>query len=287
MKTTNILFTGAASKLGARVLDRVLAWSGVETAWCGVHRTAVPVSSPKIRKVRLDLEAVPDLSMIDRVDLLIHFAGVTHAHDPRAYDAINRSGTLRLADAARRRGCRRMVYISTRCIGVGSGAYGASKKAAEDGLSALSWDSLLILRPAEVYGAGGNEGIDSFVAMAESRRVVPMLLGHPNIAFEPLHADDFTALCAELILKPAQGTRCYTLSGPESLTGVGLALRIARRRRALPLPVWVPALRAAASAALALGLPSPFLPDQLDRLVGDKSAAPRPESALAPRRLLI
>lgn len=283
----NILFTGASSKLGERVLGKILPSNDVERVWCGIHTVGVRLSDPKIREIRLDLETAPDLSAIDRIDLLVHFSGVTHARAASAYDEINRGGTLRLADAARRRGCRRMVYISTRCIGAGSGAYGKSKEAAEEGLRALPWESLLILRPAEIYGAGGKEGVDAFVSMAERLHVVPMLFGHPNISFAPLHADDFAAICAELILTPSEGVVCYTLSGPEALTGIGLALRVARRRWAVPIPVWIPALRAAASAVQALGLAPPFAPDQLDRLVGAKSAAPRPGSAVVPRRLLL
>ena len=123
---------------------------------------------------------------------MIHFAGVTHASDEQQYWKVNLEGTLRLAEAARENGCRRFVYISTRCATHGSGAYGESKLAAEQELQKLEWESLLIIRPAEIYGGGGNEGIDRMLAIARRWRIVPALFGDSNLQFAPMHVDDFT-----------------------------------------------------------------------------------------------
>src|SRR5919106_2078954 len=113
--------------------------------------------------------------------MVIHFAGVTHASDEQQYRKVNLEGTVRLAEAARANGCRRFVYISTRCATRGSGAYGESKLAAEQALQKLDWESLLIIRPAEIYGGGSNEGIDRMLATARKWRVVPALFGHRNL----------------------------------------------------------------------------------------------------------
>src|SRR5205823_2616406 len=120
--------------------------------------------SPKLRQCVLNLEdplsrarALPD------VDLLIHFASVTHAKDPDVYHRVNFEGSRRLVEELRRRGCRKVFYVSTRCVGpkepkVSCGAYAESKRALEDALVRMEWDSLVIVRPAEIYGAGGTEG---------------------------------------------------------------------------------------------------------------------------------
>lgn len=267
-----VLFTGGSSKLGGAVLERLLGSPEISEAWCAVHRSKVLAASPKVRLFPWDTTPAPS------VDLLVHFAGLTHSPADGAYWDVNLKGTRRLVDQARAAGCRRMVYISTRCAARGSGAYGESKKAAEDYVLSLSWESLLIVRPAEVYGAASREGVDRFIALARKFHAVPLLFGHPGLRFAPIHARDFTAVCAELILSHRSGVKTVELCGPEALSGAGLALRIARRHRALPIPVWWPALSAAARLAAAVGLP--FLAsDQLTRTVGPKSAQ---ESSLDP-----
>jgi nucleoside-diphosphate-sugar epimerase len=174
----------------------------------------------------IDLDLESDLSKtLPHFDLVIHFAGVTHASDEKQYWKVNLEGTRRLAQAVHEAGCRRFVYISTRCATHGSGAYGESKLAAEQELQKLDWESLLIIRPAEIYGGGGNEGIDRMLAMARKWHVVPALFGHSNLSFAPMHVDDFTKLAAELIQQHRAGTRIETLCGPEDLNGFKLAFR--------------------------------------------------------------
>ena len=121
---------------------------------------------------------------------------------------------------ARENGCRRFVYISTRCATHGSGAYGESKLAAEQELQKLEWKSLLIIRPAEIYGGGGNEGIDRMLAVARRWRIVPALFGHSNLLFAPMHVDDFSRLAAELIQQHDDGVRIENVCGPEDLNGI-------------------------------------------------------------------
>ncbi len=198
-----ILVTGASSPLAVGVLRQLLLNSDVEL-WCGRHRKDIPLADPRLHVIDLDLES--DLSgTLSHFDLVIHFAGVTHASDERQYWTINLEGTVRLAEAARANGCRRFVYISTRCATQGSGAYGESKLAAEQELQKFDWESLLIIRPAEIYGSGSNEGIDRMLAVARRWRIVPALFGHPNLLFAPMHVDDFSRLAAELIQQQRAG----------------------------------------------------------------------------------
>lgn len=205
------------------------------------------------------------------IGLTVHLAGLTHSDAGAAYEQVNHQGTLRLAQAVYARGCRRFVYVSTRCVGPGCGAYGESKRRAEEALRGFAWESLLILRPAEVYGAGGAEGIDGLLRLAATRHVVPLLFGHPGVRFAPLHCDDFVRAGAAAIARPRPGVTVLELCGPESLSGAALAMRIARRHAALPVPVWLPAVGALGRASRALGLRL-FSPDQLERLTGAKSA---------------
>src|SRR6185369_7075197 len=113
-----ILVTGASSPLAARVLKQLLLNSDWEF-WCGRHRKEIPIVDPRLHVIDLDLEASLDQTL-PPFDLVVHFAGLTHAADEQQYWKINLEGTVRLAEAVRRNGCRRFVYISTRCATRGS-----------------------------------------------------------------------------------------------------------------------------------------------------------------------
>jgi len=262
-----ILVTGASSPLAVGVLRHLLLNSDLEF-WCGRHRKDIPLADPRLHVIDLDLES-SDLSNLD-FDLVIHFAGVTHASDEQEYWNVNLAGTVRLAEAARANGCRRFVYISTRCATHGSGAYGESKLAAEQELQKFEWESLLIIRPAEIYGGGSKEGIDRMLAIARRWRIVPALFGNANLLFAPMHVDDFSRLAAQLIQQQRNGIRIETMCGPEDLTGIALARRVARRYRALPLPLWWPAVAVGLKALHKIGF-AVVEPDQLTRVIGEKT----------------
>jgi nucleoside-diphosphate-sugar epimerase len=283
-----ILVTGASSPLAAGVQRQLLLSSDVEL-WCGRHRRNIPLSDPRLPVIDLDLESNLSEALADvRFDLVIHFAGVTHASDEQRYWKINLEGTVRLAEAARENGCRRFVYISTRCATHGSGAYGESKLAAEQELRKLDWKSLLIIRPAEIYGSEGNEGLDRMLAMARRWRIVPALFGNSNLLFAPVHLDDFTKIAAELIQEHDDGLRIENVCGPEDLNGIVLAQRIAKRYGAVPLPLWWPAFAVAIKTLHGLGF-AIVKPDQLSRLVGEKTgtAANSKRSCEGAKRFLL
>src|SRR6185436_18824010 len=262
-----ILVTGASSLLAARLLKQLLSTSDWEF-WGGRHRKEIPIDDPRLHVIDLDLES--GLSDSTHFDLVVHFAGVTHASDERQYWKINLEGTVRLAEAVRRNGCRRFVYISTRCATRGSGAYGESKLAAEQELQKLEWESLLIIRPAEIYGGESDEGIDRMLATGRRWRIVPALFGNSNLRFAPMHVDDFTTLAAELIQQHQNGVRIETMCGPEDLSGLDLALRISKHYRAVPLPMWWPAVALGLKALHKIGI-TIVKPDQLTRLIGAKT----------------
>src|ERR1044072_19139 len=131
------LVTGASSPLAVGVLRPFLLNSDWEL-WCGRHRKDVPIRDPRLHVIDLDLESDSNETLSSmHFDLVVHFAGVTHASDEQQCWKLNRDGTARLAEAVRKNGCRRFVYISTRCATRGSGAYGESKLAAEEELQKL------------------------------------------------------------------------------------------------------------------------------------------------------
>jgi nucleoside-diphosphate-sugar epimerase len=276
-----ILVTGASSPLAVGVLRQLLLNSDWEL-WCGRHRNDIPLADPRVHVIDLDLES--DLSALSReqFDMVVHFAGVTHASDEEQYWKVNRDGTVRLAAAVRANGCGRFVYISTRCATRGSGAYGESKLAAEQELQKLEWESLLIIRPAEIYGSGSNEGIDRMLEVGRKWRIVPALFGHSKLSFAPMHVDDFSKLAAELIQQHHDGVSIENVCGPEDMNGIELASRIGKRYRALPLPMWWPVVSVGLKVLHKLGF-AIVKPDQLTRLIGGKTANAKTNRAPAKR----
>jgi nucleoside-diphosphate-sugar epimerase len=265
-----ILVTGASSPLAVGVLRELLLNTDWEL-WCGRHRKEIPITDPRLHVIDLDLESelIGTLSR-ESFEMVIHFAGVTHATDEQQYWNVNAKGTVRLAEATRANGCRRFVYISTRCATPDSGAYGESKLAAEQELQKLEWKSLLIIRPSEIYAGGSGEGIDRMLAVARRWRIVPAMFGNSNILFAPLHIDDFCKLAAELIQQRDDGVRIENLCGPEDLSGPLMAARISKRFSAVRIPLWWPALSISFKALHRIGI-AIVTPDQLDRLVCEKT----------------
>lgn len=265
-----VFVTGASSPLAVGVMRHLLLERDLEI-WCGRHRKDIPLTDPRLHVIDLDLAS--DLATTlsgAHFDLVIHFAGLTHASDEQQYWKVNLKGTKRLAEATHAAGCRRFVFISTRCATRGSGAYGESKLAAEQELQKLEWKSLLIIRPAEIYGGESNEGIDRMLATARRWRIVPALFGHANLSFAPMHVDDFSRLVAELIQQHDNGIRTENICGPEDLNGLLLAQRISKAYRAVPLPLWWPAAAVCLKALHRIGF-ALLKPDQLTRLTSEKT----------------
>jgi len=267
-----ILVTGASSPLAARVVNDLLRTTDAEI-WCARHKRQVNISDPRVRIVELDLESDVGLASLDHVhfDLVVHFAGVTHSDNEDRYWKINLEGTMRLTKVVRANGCRRFVFISTRCATPGSGAYGESKLGAEKHLQQLDWASLLVIRPAEVYGADGTEGLDRMLRLARRWHLVPAFWGNSGIRFAPIHVDDFSPSVASAIKDHEKGFHVIETSGPEELSGISLARRIMRRYLAVPVPVWWPGFSLAVNSLRHLGIKLAS-PDQLNRLVCKKTA---------------
>jgi nucleoside-diphosphate-sugar epimerase len=269
-----VLFTGGSSPLGRQVLRGLLENADYTEIWSAIHQQPVAIAHPKLRSIRLRLEdeALDLREITGALDLVVHFAGITHAHYPEMYWNVNFRGTMRLAQAARAQGCRRFVYVSTRCATEGSGAYGESKLAAERALQAMEWERLLILRPAEIYGAGGTEGVDKFMSLAARFHLVPVLWGHKGLRFAPLATNDFVSAAIALIQMNRTGVEILELCGPEELSAPSLGLRIARKYRALPVPIWWPFLALVLRFLSKVGF-RVVAPDQLERLTGRKTAS--------------
>jgi UDP-glucose 4-epimerase len=190
MTTKRVLVTGASGFVG-RPLVGALAHAGYAV------RVAVrrPVSFPS----SVDVVIVPDLEnfndwdpILQGVDIVIHLAGLAHA-DQRdipfgKFDKINWIATLFLANAAKKAGIKRFVYISSVRAQVGASAaqtiheedkphptdhYGRSKLAAEWAIRAAGVP-FTIFRPVVIYGPHPKGNIRTLVRLAQAPLPLPV-----------------------------------------------------------------------------------------------------------------
>lgn len=254
--------------------------------WCTralVHRRPVPGAHEEVTGDLLRTDEVA--RAVESVRAVVHLAAVTHARRERDYLEVNVKGTRALLGAAARADVERLIHVSTRAIWPEGGWYSRSKLKAEQLVAAASVETTIVRLP-EVYGTGGDEGVDELVRRARAGAPTPVV-GDGRDEVCPIHVDDaVAALCAALEAPVAAG-RTYTLAGEcittrrfaeECATAFGTAVRIRR----LPLP----AVKLAAGASRFL--PLPLYPDQLARLRAPKPRlSPEAESDLgfSPRPL--
>lgn len=263
--TRVVLVTGAAGGVGQVVLPalRRAGW----TTRCLVHRREVDGADELVLG---DLTSGAGLDEGARgATAVLHLAAATHARSRAAYNRVNVDGTRRLVRAALAAGVQRFLHVSTRAISPEGGGYSLSKLLAEQIVEAEARGRHVIVRLPELYGLGGNEGVDKILSSA--RRGAPILVvgaGADEIC--PVHVDDVVGpLVTALASVTADGT--FTIAG-ECMSvrefAVSCAAAFGGQSRVVGVPV--PLVRAA--SAVSRRLPLPLVPDQLARLRAPKPA---------------
>ncbi|HXU33036.1 MAG TPA: NAD-dependent epimerase/dehydratase family protein [Thermoanaerobaculia bacterium] len=261
-----VLVTGPG-KLGRPLLER-LERQGVTGKV--LHRNPTAPLPAGWQAVRADL-TLPD-SLVDackECDQVLHLAAVTHSNRAARYDEVNAVGTSNLIAEARRSGVARFTFVSTRAISSEGGAYSRSKIAAEKIVreSSLAWS---ILRPAEVYGTGG-EGISALIERSRAGRWIP-LVGDGGARLAPIYLDDVVEGICRAVMAQGSGT-VLDLAGPEEMTQRQLIDRLGSYFQTRPFTVRVPAglLDLAARSMALVGLKRPpIYADQVARLLSAK-----------------
>jgi nucleoside-diphosphate-sugar epimerase len=258
-----VLVTGGSSTLGQYVLRRLVSRVRVLAT---VHRHSFKIPDGEVELLPGGLEeCVRHQTILQRAQVILHMAAVTHSDDPSAYFRVNAELTEQLISLCAP--SQHFVYVSTICAHPDGGAYGHSKWLAEEAIrrSRLNYT---IIRPAEIYGSSNREGIDALVALARKVRVLPDFRCGGSIEYAPISVQETAHFIAEATIARRQTDQTYTLCADRSYTVPEIARAL--RRSGHPLfvvPVPVMMLR----AAKALRLPLPFKRDQLDRLVVPKT----------------
>ena len=266
-----VLVTGGSSALGHHVLRRLMSHFQILAV---VRRRNLEIPGAEIELLYGGLEkAVCHPETLQKAEVVLHMAAVTHADDPSEYFRVNTELTKQLLSVCKP--WQHFVYVSTICADPSGGAYGYSKWLAEEAVrnSGLAYT---IIQPAEIYGSTNDEGIDALIALARKVHILPDLRYGGSIKYAPISAQEAAKFIAKATICRRNAAQTYPVCAERSYVAHEMAQALRNSVRPLfVLPVPVIMLR----AAKAFGLPVPFKHDQIDRLVLPKKY----NSALARR----
>ena len=266
-----VFVTGGSSALGQQVLHRLMSHFYILAV---LHRRNLELPNAKIELLHGGLEeTVRHSGILERAQVVVHMAAVTHAEDSSEYFRVNTELTTQLLSVCKP--SQHFVFVSTICADPDGGAYGRSKWLAEEAIRSSGLD-YTIIRPAEIYGSTNDEGIDALIALARRVRILPDFRHRGSIKYAPISVQDAAQFIAKATICRRHTGQTYALCAERSCGAPEMARALRSSVRPLfVVPVPVMMLR----AAKRLRLPLPFKRDQLDRLVLRKTY----DSALARR----
>ena len=172
------------------------------------------------------------------------------------FDAVQSTGTARIARLAAEAGLATLVHISALSADPNAASDYSRTKGEGEAAVLAAFPSAMILRPSVIFG--NEDGFfNRFAAMAKLGPILPLVGG--NTRFQPVSVEDVAAAAVKGVTGEASGI--YELGGPEVDTLRGLIgqmlVVIQRRRLVINLPFWLGSTIAGllgAGSALTLGL---------------------------------
>jgi nucleoside-diphosphate-sugar epimerase len=218
-----VLITGASGFLGYHLVQSAVE-AGMEV-FAAVRKNSNidHLSQFPLKYLFLNYEDPEQMSRLiaeNKIDFIVHSAGVTKAIRQQDYDQVNAAYTINLAKAAENAGgiCKKIVFISS-LAAVGPlndvqqklteqslphpvTAYGRSKLLAENELAKISIPTT-ILRPTAIYGPRDK---DIFIMLKTINNGMDPFIGKIFQQLSFVHAKDVaTAAVNSLLLKNAVG----------------------------------------------------------------------------------
>jgi len=207
------------------------------------------------------------------------------------FKALQLDGLVRVVDAARRLGVRRLLLMSANGVKAPGTPYQETKFRAEQYAQQSGLD-VTVFRPSVIFG--DPRGTTEFATQLCRQMVAPPLpaVGFysgsqqaNSIVMSPVHARDVADAFTQALGRPETIGKTYVLGGPEVLSWTGILRRISVAagkpdKAIVPMPVGL--MRLAATFLDWL----PFFPvtrDQLTMLVEGNAAASRELEALIGR----
>lgn len=237
-RVKRLLITGASGYIGRRLVRVARARGHGVVAAVRDPRRIAPAEGVAVHA--FDLTRADDLDpMLTGIDGVIHLAAILSG-DSRpagADEDLNVNGTRRLVEAARRRGVRRFVFLSSQSAAADSPTdYGRSKWEIE---RMLTRDGECSVRTGLVSG-GSPRGLYG-VLFRLSKRLPALPIVRPGAPVYPVHVDD---LCAGLLSLAEEGPeppKLMRIAAAQSMPfGAYIRAlarhRLGRRVRLLPIP---------------------------------------------------
>lgn len=239
-----VLITGGSGFLGAILAENLSREHEVAFTF-----NSHEIEIPGCRGLRMDItrpESIAAVMQAFEPQAVIHAAAQANAalcqQDQEAARAVNLLGTERLLDALPTAKTR-FIYISTDLVFDGENApysekseprpislYGISKLSAERTVLERGAASA-VLRPALIYGPRSASGKGSFLQWMDDafQKGEPLKL-FENEARTPVYALDIVRALRAFLAEGTGGDRLYHLGGPERLTRVQFARKLAEIR---------------------------------------------------------
>ena len=264
----NILITGASGGFGKRLIPTLVGRENIKIRVLE-HRSLIEF--PDCERVSGDLSDLDSLvAATSGIDTVVHLAALTHSLSEKDYFEVNAEGTKNLITACVRNKISRFLYMSSGAAHPQGGAYSESKLAAERWVkeSGLSWT---ILRPREVYGTDGKEGINQLIHWVERLPVIPVI-GNGRASMSPVFLDDVVAATAEAVFQTDASGNSYDLAGPEDMAYVALVDRLSAYFGVRVMKIFLPVVFVQGVSRFLRAFKVNFIvPDQIPRLLCDKS----------------
>ncbi len=172
--------------------------------------------------------------LVEGCEAVLHCAGAVRGARQKDFDAINVTGTERVARAAARAGAQRLLSLSSLAAREPAlSMYSSSKRRGEEVLKSASvpWT---VFRPPAVYGAGDKELLPLFRLMMHGIAIVPGHAGRTSL----IHVADLVSAIVAWLDAPILNARCFELDDGapngydwSEMIAIATELRASRIRR--------------------------------------------------------
>ncbi len=176
---------------------------------------------------------------LEGADAVVNLVAVLHSGGKQSFDALHVEAPRAIAEAASRRGVKRIVHISALGAAPKGARYARSKYEGERAVLEAA-PSATILRPSIVFGPE-DHFFNRFGAMAQTMAALPIfgalpLIGGGKTKFQPVFVGDVADAVAAALDQPEAQGRTFELGGPRSYTFKELMQFIVRETdRPVPL----------------------------------------------------
>jgi len=270
MTKRTIFLTGATGRIG-RILLKDLLKGDHRLIVLAYNGEEVDTSDPRVEYIFGNiLEPSTYIPALKSADIVVHMAAITHTNEARKYYDINAGATADLVKYSKEFGIKRFIFISTRAISEKGGHYSRSKIMAEKYVKegGVGW---VILRLAEVYGIGGEAGVNMVINNTEKLPFIP-IIGDGRYRLAPVHISDVLYSIERVIRDESVIDKTYNIAGPESFSYNDLVDKILKiknlKKIQVHIPIWV--VRILSYILSVLPGTKLFVIDQLPRFLCDK-----------------